>query len=224
MQDVYAEDLVHRSPGDVSTLTPIETAFEQLARSWVAAEADTDKPSEDGGGSGGGSFTRIMVGQVKQSVLRQIADDAGMQQVCRDLSHLYHYYLHGPKGNRGSASGGGGGGSSSPARDGSQPEIVIRCISGSRTAWTVNLADITDDVESQYLQVSSEAGLYAARCSHLLPHADLILLLSPQSRGKLCMCAPCLCSLGQISDIDVHDTGCEVRTEEHAAHLAGAVS
>lgn len=30
--------------------------------------------------------------------------------VCRDLAHLYHYYLHGPQGNTGASGGGGGGG------------------------------------------------------------------------------------------------------------------
>ena len=143
-QDVYAEDLVHRSPGDASTLTPIETAFEPLAQSWVAAETDTGAAE----GAGGSSFTRVMIGQVKPNILRQIADEPGMQQLCRDLSHLYHYYLHGPQGSRGHRQAG------SPARDGPLPEITIQCITGSRTAWTVNLADITDDMESQYLQVT----------------------------------------------------------------------
>lgn len=45
LQDVYAEDLVHRLPGDTSTLASMERGpFEALARSWVAAEA---------GGNGG---------------------------------------------------------------------------------------------------------------------------------------------------------------------------
>ncbi len=130
---------MHRSPGDASTLTAIETAFQPLAQSWVAAEAEA---------GGAGSFTRVMVGQVKQNILGQIADEAGMQQLCRDLSHLYHYYLHGPQGSRG-----GGRAAGSPGRDGPLPEITIQCISGSRTVWSVNLADITDDMESQYLQV-----------------------------------------------------------------------
>ena len=38
VQDVYAEDLVHRAPGDASTLAPWEAAFDQLSRAWVAAE------------------------------------------------------------------------------------------------------------------------------------------------------------------------------------------
>lgn len=152
-QDVYAEDLVHRSPGDASTLTPIETAFQPLVQSWVAAEVDAG--AEEAGGS---SFTRVMIGQVKPNVLCQIADEPGMQQLCRDLSHLYHYYLHGPQGSRGQRQGG------NPGRDDPLPEITIRCITGGRTAWTVNLADITDDMESQYLQVTLSSANASISC------------------------------------------------------------
>ncbi len=38
LQDVYAEDLVHRMPGDTSTMAPLERAFEHLAAQWVEAE------------------------------------------------------------------------------------------------------------------------------------------------------------------------------------------
>ena len=38
LQDVYAEDLVHRTPGDTSTMAPMERAFEHLAAQWVEAE------------------------------------------------------------------------------------------------------------------------------------------------------------------------------------------
>lgn len=73
----------------------------------------------------------------------------------RDLSHLYHYYLHGPAGNRGGGSGPGDGAASQPARKGNNPlpEIVLQCLAGGRPAWRVNLAEVADDLESQCLQV-----------------------------------------------------------------------
>ncbi len=143
VQDVYAEDLVHRSPGDASTLTAIESAFQPLTQAWVAAEVDADAVEE----GIGNSFTRVTIGQLKPTILRQIADEAAMQQLRRDLSHLYHYYLHGPQGSRSPGQTG------SQPRDGSLPEIIIQSINGGRTAWKFNLADVTDDLESQYLQV-----------------------------------------------------------------------
>ena len=143
MQDVYAEDLVHRSPGDASTLAAVESGFEPLATSWVEIEAMADS-AEDVAGK---SFTRVLIGQVKPNILRQIADQWAMKQLRRDLGHLYHYYLHGPQGSRSHGQAG------SQPRDGTLPEILIQSVIGGRAAWSVNLADVTDDLESQYLQV-----------------------------------------------------------------------
>lgn len=47
-------------------------------------------------------FTRVVIGQLKPDILRQIAEDARGQKLCRALAHLYHYYLHGEEGNQGS--------------------------------------------------------------------------------------------------------------------------
>ena len=96
MQDVYAEDLVHRLPADPSTLSPLEKEFEGLTRSWVDAEAHSGArtcPDVLGRGqedevidlSSGGSFsfTRVMIGNVKPGVLKEIAEDFGGQELCR---------------------------------------------------------------------------------------------------------------------------------------------
>lgn len=144
MQDVYAEDLMHRSPRDASTLAAIESGFEPLAKAWVAAEAMADTSEEEGAGK---SFTRVLIGQIKPNILCQIADQSAMKQLRRDLSHLYHYYLHGPQGSRSHGQTG------SQPRDGTLPEITVEGVIGGRAAWSVNLADVTDDLESQYLQV-----------------------------------------------------------------------
>jgi hypothetical protein len=44
-----------------------------------------------------------VVGDLKPEVLEQMSadchDGGGAAAVCRDLSHLYHYYLHGLRGN-----------------------------------------------------------------------------------------------------------------------------
>jgi structural maintenance of chromosomes flexible hinge domain-containing protein 1 len=49
-------------------------------------------------GQAPGSFTRVVVGDLKPDVLSQLAEDGGLG-VLRDLAHLYHYYIHGPAGN-----------------------------------------------------------------------------------------------------------------------------
>lgn len=53
---------------------------------------------EGGGAPAGGSFTRVVIGDLKPEVLSAISEDGGLS-VLRDLAHLYHYYIHGPKGN-----------------------------------------------------------------------------------------------------------------------------
>ena len=77
-----------------------------------------------------------------------------MVHVCffgRDLAHLYHYYLHGERGNRPPAG-------SQPARDppahsADRPTISVRYVANGREQWGVDLAAVTDDLESRYLQV-----------------------------------------------------------------------
>ena len=61
----------------------------------VAPEGSTGSPGRHGAG---GSFTRVVIGDLKPEVLGAIAEDGGLS-VLRDLAHLYHYYIHGPKGN-----------------------------------------------------------------------------------------------------------------------------
>lgn len=41
----------------------------------------------------------MVVGDLKPDVLGALADEEAALRVLRDLAHLYHYYIHGPKGN-----------------------------------------------------------------------------------------------------------------------------
>jgi hypothetical protein len=47
------------------------------------------------------SFTRVTVADLRADVLNLVRDSDSGAMVCRDLAHLYHYYLHGPSGNVG---------------------------------------------------------------------------------------------------------------------------
>lgn len=155
-QAVYEEDMLHRQPGDASSLAAYERPFpaaqamlqqEVRARTcargahacmpqssnaqpqpqWrrppliafccsgaaalqVAGAAEADgSPAADAGNPAGnpaastssaaGSFTRVLIYDLKPDVLGQLTDEAEGQAVLRDLAHLYHYYLHGARGN-----------------------------------------------------------------------------------------------------------------------------
>ncbi len=84
--------------------------------------------------------------------------DSPPSPVIRDLSHLYHYYLHGAEGNRGSGSQRPAQASQRPgaveaAAQEVKPEIVVQCLAGGRLLWRTKLAEVADDPESQYLKV-----------------------------------------------------------------------
>ena len=71
--------------------------------------------------------------------------------LCRDIKHLYHYYLHGPLGRRPGQSGPGS------VNDGMLPNIIIQCIHNSHLKWRHNLVDVCDDMESKFLEVRIES-------------------------------------------------------------------
>ena len=122
----------------------------------------------------------------------------------RDLSHLYHYYLHGAEGNRRSKSG-----SQEPAdaaaaaAQEARPEIVVQRLENGRVTWRADLARVADDPESLYLQVWpllwpglswQHAGVQGRNCHHYT-HACMESLALCRScflrcqgtRGILCM-------------------------------------
>lgn len=176
---------MHRMPGDAATLSPFEAQF-PVAQEWVASEqhpspsqgervADSQQahPSPQGH-----SFTRVVVADLKPEVLQQITDVDRYEQVCRDLAHLYHYYLHGQHGNvaydkaeaataQPPAAKRGKRKSRSPARSPQQPaqkkssmlpsgqaipSIIIEHHAEGSASWEAHLADVNDDTESLYLQ------------------------------------------------------------------------
>lgn len=69
----------------------------------------------------------------------------------RDLAHLYHYYLHGKRGNRASAASPGAA-DAPPRLPSSLPAISVRYVANGRELWGVDLADVKDDMESRFLQ------------------------------------------------------------------------
>ncbi|KXZ46758.1 hypothetical protein GPECTOR_41g723 [Gonium pectorale] len=146
---VYEEDLVHRQPGDESTLSKQEAAF-AVTRSWLADEAASPA-----------SFTRVTISDLRPDVLALVRDSVSGTAVCRDLAHLYHYYLHGPAGNTGArAPGGAAGGARGDPAPGflpggeAVPNIVVEYLDGGQPAWQRRLMDVDDDLESRYVRAA----------------------------------------------------------------------
>jgi hypothetical protein len=94
-------------------------------------------------------------------------------QVCRELAHLYHYYLHGPQGNVGSSSSAARAAGMLPSGE-PAPEVAVEFMSGSRLLWRRSLCEVEDDMESTYLRAQ---------------RAKLDFTVNVPGKGKpLCMC------------------------------------
>eukprot|EP00873_Tetraselmis_striata_P024857 jgi/Tetstr1/445121/TSEL_032919.t1 len=139
---VYEEDLVHRNPGDASSLSELEQAVPSLRKMGAI------------GGEGPSSFTRVTVGMLKDSITEMIADSDHGARLCDELAHLYHYYLHGSTGNLSPS----GASQQSRALPGGQllPHITLQYVHYSRdletVLWTQDLKEVDTDMESLYLR------------------------------------------------------------------------
>lgn len=86
---VYKEQILKRPLGDTSA-----AGSQSIMQKWIEAESATDP---DTGGSSE-SFTRVTVSNLKADILKQFTAEEG-GNICRQLAHMYHYYLHGANGN-----------------------------------------------------------------------------------------------------------------------------
>ena len=99
------------------------------------------------------------------AILRKSVSPDDHLHACRDIKHLYHYYLHGKEGRR------PGHLNPSGAKDGILPEIIIQCLNNNRLAWRRSLIDVSDDMESKILEVCITQLLPSeiALCQHPFP-------------------------------------------------------
>eukprot|EP00775_Hariotina_reticulata_P002831 gene2831-3124_t len=148
---VYEEDMLHRLPGDASSILACEEGFPLAAvllqQEVVEGESATCPVSNtDACSSSNASFTRVMVHDLKPDVLEQLLDRDNGQSILRDLAHLYHYYLHGAQGNTFTKS------RASQLPNGERiPDIVVERLVGTGVAWRKLLVEVDDDLESCYL-------------------------------------------------------------------------
>ena len=112
---------------------------------------------------------------------------SGLADACRDIKHLYHYYLHGSSGRR------GGQERLAALKDGLAPEIIIQCIKNNRLDWRKSLVDVCDDMESKYLEVN---------------YTTLVMPVSATAAHPHCLCAAQVsCHVHQCMDVQYHKHG-----------------
>lgn len=84
---VYKERIHKRMVGDATA-----AESQSMLQQWIQEEATTDSHSGESD-----SFTRVTISNLKPGILKQFTVEEGAN-VCRQLAHMYHYYLHGAKG------------------------------------------------------------------------------------------------------------------------------
>ena len=86
-KQVYKESITKRLPGHLAEGSQVAQP-DGIQSAWLTEEQAQDSSS----------FTRVIVSGLKPDVLQHF-DGGAAENVCRQLAHLYHYYLHGPDGN-----------------------------------------------------------------------------------------------------------------------------
>ena len=151
-ENAYEADLIHRNPGDVSTLSSAETRFEQ------AVQAVVEETAECRGGNEA-SFTRLTISELKEEIADQIKDKYSCEQICRELAHIYHFYIHGSKGTYG---GEADLRNCTKLPDGSAlPEIQVESYCEGRLIFKKNLYDVDDDSVSSHLKSQKDEFLFS---------------------------------------------------------------
>jgi structural maintenance of chromosomes flexible hinge domain-containing protein 1 len=85
---VYKERIHKRLLGDAAA-----AGSQGIMHKWIQAEVAGDSAT-----GGSDSFTRVTVSNLKAEISKQFTQEEG-HNICRQLAHMYHYYLHGAEGN-----------------------------------------------------------------------------------------------------------------------------
>ena len=161
-QNAYEADLMHRGLGDTSTLSEREAAFPQVlgaVRGECGSAADADRPTMASTQSGSRrSFTRLLVSDLKPDVVAQVQSQESCQQICSELAHIYHFYLHGTEGFSTALNEARDGTESQACKlcklpDGSAlPNITLESYRDNRRLCSIQLCDVEDDVMTTHLK------------------------------------------------------------------------
>jgi hypothetical protein len=172
----YEADMAHRQLRDARTLAPEEARHGAPVARWVATEGcDSDEEGEEGEEATQGdaaraaaapadprrSFTRVLMSDLAPAVFDALAAEGGAASVCRELAHIYHYYVHGEGGNNREAGAASGAAASAAASAAALrcaaallPRIVVEEWRGGARVFRRSLRAVADDMETQLLRAA----------------------------------------------------------------------
>ncbi|XP_074656148.1 structural maintenance of chromosomes flexible hinge domain-containing protein 1-like [Tubulanus polymorphus] len=133
---IYSGVIRNRKAGDNSHINTDDEVQRQLI------EEETKKPSEE-------SFTAVLIQGINQTHVPYLKNQ--LKEWTRQLSHIYHYYLHGPSGNTSANDS-----SLTQTADGfKNTDIIVKLYTrGQAEPRVVNLREIDDDMQSLYIQTA----------------------------------------------------------------------
>ena len=152
-ETAYQSIMTHRPLGDTSTLGAGELRHAMPLRQWVEEEAAAG-PSN--------SFTRVIISNLTEPVFAACNAQGGMEQLCRELAHVFHYYLHGPDGN-GQQPAGDAAGAASAAPSLLQPVMVMEKWHASTRVFATPLRSVQDDFESELVRQGASQFTFTVR-------------------------------------------------------------
>ncbi|XP_077868113.1 structural maintenance of chromosomes flexible hinge domain-containing protein 1-like, partial [Saccoglossus kowalevskii] len=131
---IYSGYIRNRKPGDSSHLSQDDDIVENLIK-------------EETGKS---SFTAVIITGISQTHIQYLRTD--FLGWCRQIAHIYHYYIHGPRGNEEKTVG-----SCRPSSPFKNLDIEITLHDKGKAPKSLNLRDINDDMQTKYIRSSRDS-------------------------------------------------------------------
>ncbi|XP_038051940.1 structural maintenance of chromosomes flexible hinge domain-containing protein 1-like [Patiria miniata] len=91
------------------------------------------------------SFTHVIITGINPDHIHYLKHD--FNGWCRQLAHIYHYYIHGPRGNEAS-----GLGNKRPMSPFKNIDITVGIYDRGKTPRLISLRDIMDDMQTKYIR------------------------------------------------------------------------
>ncbi|XP_013773590.1 structural maintenance of chromosomes flexible hinge domain-containing protein 1-like isoform X1 [Limulus polyphemus] len=130
---VYSGLILSRRAGDASHISPEEEYIRKVILEEVGEE----------------SFTCVVIQEIVPDHVTYLKQN--YENLCRELAHTYHYYIHGPKGNI-----------LTPDKGQKLPskfkitDIEVKMYSkGHQSPKVTNLRDVIDDLETQFIRTAA---------------------------------------------------------------------
>ncbi|XP_044184398.1 structural maintenance of chromosomes flexible hinge domain-containing protein 1-like [Acropora millepora] len=130
-ESIYGGAILNRRAGDHSHVPADEANVKQL----VEEEVERN------------SFTCVVISGIKQE--RMVYLRTHFKQLCRQLSHIYHYYIHGPRGNDFQV---GRARTASPFRN---IDIQVVLYEKGKQPKRMELRDVNDDLQTRYIRTAA---------------------------------------------------------------------